>query len=433
MTNSKNSLVKKSQQQNSLFKNRARSFAKLSIFSVASAMILLCYQNCSSGVSFSAANLPSTDGPQNVPTPGPTGTPPPSSISASQIFKFGPLTNKIDILVVDDNSGSMELEQEKLAASFNDFTSSLNGVDWQIAVTTTDVSGYSGDTNVANDGTLNYEGFPSAMGRLIGPADFYTSVSSMIFGPNFIMKPSVANVASVFASVVQRTNTNKIYLEGAGDERAIYAANLTVNGFNDPNVAKGFFRPDANLAIVILSDEDERSCGDDPSRTDCSDGSEVNFEALDKPQSLVDNVAKTFGGTKNLIVDAISIIPNDKNCLALENTNASGLGTGGKYGDVYASLVKMTGGNMYSICDVLTPGAFTTDLTSISKSFANNVNPQSLALNYMPAQAPEIHIAAAAGASVDKTLACSWASNTQQVSCNKYPANTTITVSYYHY
>jgi hypothetical protein len=43
-------------------------------------------------------------------------------------------TNQVDVLVVDDNSGSMTTEQQNLATPLNGFISGLNssGVDWQI-------------------------------------------------------------------------------------------------------------------------------------------------------------------------------------------------------------------------------------------------------------------------------------------------------------
>ncbi len=49
--------------------------------------------------------------------------------------------NTVDILMVVDNSCSMAEEQDKLAANFPAFIEVFDGVDvdWQIAVTTTDI------------------------------------------------------------------------------------------------------------------------------------------------------------------------------------------------------------------------------------------------------------------------------------------------------
>jgi hypothetical protein len=394
-------------------------------------LVLFFNQSCTSSVGFSTANqglsgAQSTSSTGTTPGTGTGTTTPAGATATQQTFKFGALSSAIDILIVDDNSGSMELEQSVMAKSLQNFISGLSGVSWQIGVTTTDITGAAG---YSISSTINY--FPSAMGRFIAPADLYTSPSSSVFGTSFIITPTTANASTVFANTIQRTNSSGIYLEGSGDERAIYAANMAVTGSNDPTVAQGFFRPNANLAVVILSDEDERSCGNDPTRADCTDGTGYPFAANDYPQSLIDNVSTTFGGTKNLVVDAIVIEPNDATCLNMERTNVSGLGTGGKTGLVYSSLAAMTGGTVSSICNVLTPGAFSTDLTNISNSIANNVNPQMLTLSHAPINAPEIVITSnVAGALVDPTLACALVSGTQQIKCNKYPANSTVTVTY---
>ncbi|MCB0370011.1 MAG: hypothetical protein KDD45_11450, partial [Bdellovibrionales bacterium] len=50
------------------------------------------------------------------------------------------LNNKVDILIVIDNSGSMSYEQSEMAKRFSGFVESLNGLDWQLGITTTDVT-----------------------------------------------------------------------------------------------------------------------------------------------------------------------------------------------------------------------------------------------------------------------------------------------------
>lgn len=47
---------------------------------------------------------------------------------------------KVDILFVDDKSGSMPDKQEKLSTRLTAFVGSLADVDWQLAITTTDTS-----------------------------------------------------------------------------------------------------------------------------------------------------------------------------------------------------------------------------------------------------------------------------------------------------
>ncbi len=47
---------------------------------------------------------------------------------------------KVDILFVVDNSGSMYEEQGRLSTALASFITSIGAIDWQIGITTTDVS-----------------------------------------------------------------------------------------------------------------------------------------------------------------------------------------------------------------------------------------------------------------------------------------------------
>jgi len=68
---------------------------------------------------------------------------PPTSedVDAQETFLQDATTvRKIDILFVDDNSGSMAEEQKEMGQKFNAFLSGLGAADWQVGITTTDVS-----------------------------------------------------------------------------------------------------------------------------------------------------------------------------------------------------------------------------------------------------------------------------------------------------
>lgn len=348
-------------------------------------LVLSVFQNCSD-VSFSTAQK-STD-----PGPGTQGT-----LSATQNFTFGPVTNKIDILVVVDNSGSMEAEQANLGAGFNTFISSLSSLDWQIGVITTDL----------NDN-----------GRFVGPAQG----TSSNFGTQYIMNPNTTNVASVFQNTVQRRTSSGVYLGGSGDERAIYAAQLNIDGRSNPDVAQGFYRDGANLAVVILSDEDERSCGGDANAPGC--GSQYKaLDELDKPQTFINNFSMVFNGLKTLLVNSIVIKPSDTACYDNQNLQNGPYGTGGKYGNVYAQLTNMTAGVLGSICDN-GAGGFDDDLKNISMMISNQVNPQTVTLNHTPKSAPTVTFLS--GAVVSHT----WTPGTPRITFSNYPANSSIKISY---
>lgn len=55
--------------------------------------------------------------------------------------------SKVDVLFIVDNSGSMLEEQSKLSTALSSFVDSLTDLDWQIGITTTDISGGIHSTN----------------------------------------------------------------------------------------------------------------------------------------------------------------------------------------------------------------------------------------------------------------------------------------------
>jgi hypothetical protein len=120
---------------------------------------------------------------------------------------------KIDILIVIDNSGSMEEEQISMAEKFEDLISDLNEVDWQINIITTD----------------------NTCKRL----------------PELPLKPDTPDLMPLFQKAI-RAGT-----DGSGYERGLRIAMDHLKGAcsADPD----WIREKSDLAIVIVSDEDEDS------------------------------------------------------------------------------------------------------------------------------------------------------------------------------
>lgn len=135
----------------------------------------------------------------------------------------------IDILLVVDNSGSMESYQEQLGQNFEQFITWFveGNVDYHIAVTTTD------------DGNVGLQTSP-ARGRFVG--DVITSD----------MDP--ADAAAEFERQVNVGTT------GSGLEVGLKTAWLALT---DPGLLSGansgFLRDEAELSIVFVSDEEDSS------------------------------------------------------------------------------------------------------------------------------------------------------------------------------
>lgn len=225
-------------------------------------------------------------------------------------FNFSTDTCKTDILFVVDNSGSMYTEQTRMAQSFPNFLASLenDSMNYQIAITTTDV--------------INDEG------RLLPYSD----------GSKFISN-STPNAVSLFENNIKRDETlacenGNTAACPSNDERGILAANYAVTNARSRGNKNRFFRDEAHLAVVFLSDEDVRGSG---GRSDFRNGREIKglaLSTLDQAPSLVSNVSSYLGSHKTL--SAHPIVVTSATCKQVQlaqlgnygnflNTNIEGL------------------------------------------------------------------------------------------------------------
>lgn len=212
---------------------------------------------------------------------------------------------KVDILFVVDNSGSMQYEQKSMASRVKNFLDVVQGLDWQAAVTTTDPS-----HSTYGDGRL------VAMKGLSG---------TYILNSN--MDPAISK--SVLSNTLQRSET------GSGSEQGIYATYRAIErGVMSTGVNRSFVRDGAQLAVVVISDEDESANG---------------FK--NDPTNLINYIQNSFGGQKGFSFHSIIARPGDKACLNGEGATAGyrlqkmAQLTGGLVGDVCATdyAVQMQG------------------------------------------------------------------------------------------
>ncbi|WP_415063164.1 hypothetical protein [Bdellovibrio sp.] len=202
---------------------------------------------------------------------------------------------KVDILFVIDNSGSMAYEQKSMASRVRNFLDVVKGLDWQIAVTTTDPV-----HKTLGDGRLV---------PLYGKTGSYILTSSV----------SDADARYTLGMTLQRPET------GSGSEQGIYVAyraierSLAAAGGNT-----NFIRPDAQLAVVLISDEDESANG-----------------PKNDPANFVKFVQDSFAGQKSMSFHSIIARPGDKACL-----NGEGYSAGYRY----EQISKLTGGVIGDVC-----------------------------------------------------------------------------------
>lgn len=218
--------------------------------------------------------------------------------------------NQVDILVIFDDSSSMLQDNNKLASRLSGFVTSLqnSNIDWQMCITST-------DTNYYNGRPIQWSG---------------TSTR--------VVNKNTPNLNSVFQQTIADNGAG-----GSNDERGIRAAIKSIE--NNSNANYRCYRPEAALAVVLLSDEDERSVGGvksyDPVQYQ-------PLEDLDHPASFVSQVRSTFNtSTFTKKVAFNSIVVRDSYCQALQFAQ----GTPSFLGTKYRELSSLTGGHVGNICD----------------------------------------------------------------------------------
>lgn len=213
----------------------------------------------------------------------------------------------IDVLVVVDNSGSMAPEQKNMGDRFGNFISKIDSLDWRVAVITTDMQGGKVDLQDKFDG------------QLLPIKD--------LNGRYFLDSATDKAVAQArFSATVQRSESGSGYEQGvAATYRSIERSMLT----GDPN--NSFYRSDAALAIVLVSDADETG----------KDNKSSNLTSKSVPANLVSLVSNKWPG-KPFIFNSIVVKTGDTACLGVSGNE--------NYGVNYEKAATLTGGVIGSVC-----------------------------------------------------------------------------------
>lgn len=256
----------------------------------------------------------------------------------------GTVNDKIDILWVIDNSGSMESSQTNLGTNFSSFISGFasKGLDYRMAFTTTDAyrytSSFANNTNcvrfrdrVLSSSCNNVSGYSASGYKILTPS---------VPGPNLINQVFMHNAATgIF---------------GSGDERAFQSMIAALK--HDVNKNYNFLREDSYFAVIIVSDEDDFSHNGTSNKGVYPPN--YNDPALHSISTYVnelDQLTKSSGAFRRYTVNAIAIF--DEVCRQQLNSSFDGRQIGVRYGQ----LVDATGGIKKSLC-----GNFAQDLTQIA-------------------------------------------------------------------
>jgi hypothetical protein len=298
----------------------------------------------------------------------------------------------VDILFVDDNSGSMSFEQAHMAEKFSSFLSQLGArsVDYRIGIITTDVS--SGATTSITDDGSSSSLYNNARSINQNGALQDGNLIKFSNGASFLT-PSTSDKETLFSQTIQRPETKQCeeFLEQyprsqppmdgirancpSGDERGIFAANL----FFDKNPSS-FIRPNAHLAIVILADEDVRS-----GLYSVTSSADYKLEPNDEPSTLVSKVRSAYSG-KTLSIHSIIVKPGDQSCLNIQSRQmgpayinpSQGVTLNqmfGSEGYKYAEATQLTNGILGDIC----ANDYGSQLSNIGANIVDRISDISLA------------------------------------------------------
>ncbi|KHD89540.1 MAG: hypothetical protein OM95_02875 [Bdellovibrio sp. ArHS] len=212
--------------------------------------------------------------------------------------------NKVDILWIVDNSASMLKHQQNLSTQIPDLVTKLNSLkmDYHMAVVTTSVGG------------TNPDG-----GKFIG-------------SPKFVTKSTPDLVNSL-------KNRMIVGEAGSSNERGLQSMEIALSPSYLAGEGQGFFREDALLVVIALSNENDKSPVSNPVAY------YVNFlDSLKRP--WVD-------GSRSWVFNFIGVLPTSTNCSTFNDYSESGL--------TFIDIAKNSGGVTESICS----SSLTTAVTNI--------------------------------------------------------------------
>ena len=231
----------------------------------------------------------------------------------------------VDILVVGDNSGSMKYEQTNMSQKFPSFIENLKDLDWRLGIITTDAAEHKGSL-----------------------VPWKTTSGNC--GDQVYLDAKIQDASNCFSTTIQ------LGYNGSGNEEGIHSSNLAIQKNHN-----NWIRTDAHLAIVVLSDEDEKSTGQ-------------NLSALNQPESIVESVKSKFGNNKS--VSFHSIVVNNDTCLEWQKTNDP-YTRGGYKGSVYMKASQMMNGLIGSVCH----SDYSSQLKSIGSRIQQNIGALNLDCN----------------------------------------------------
>lgn len=219
-----------------------------------------------------------------------------SLLGAEQgIVTNGLANNKVDILWVIDNSGTMGPKQTNLKNSISAFMNSFvnENFDYHIAVVTTDISG--------------------------------TGQGACDVGNPTIVTPLTPNPVTTVG------NNANVGFFGSPDAHGLDVVQMALSNPNAAGCNAGFLRSDAFLAVIFFSDADDDTTATVPAL-------EAYLDTIKPPFTLPNGTSVHAWSASSMVVNDLA----DPNCVAL--------GPASELGTKYMQIANDSKGTIASIC-----------------------------------------------------------------------------------
>lgn len=244
--------------------------------------------------------------------------------------------NKVDILWVIDNSGSMYTKQQKLAQGFSSFMNvfTTKDFDFHMAVVTSDTIAQGGQ----------FQSLPYPYEDTVDPSRSMPSGYTGASGTTVtILDNNTADLSNHFMANV-RVGDN-----GDSSAKVLDAIELSLSSALLSGANNNFLRSDAHLAVIMVSDDNDNDSTATPASVN-------SFLQTLKPDRF-DVLTRT--NKKNYTVSSVVVSnPADTNCLAPFYE-----------GILFKQLSNLTSGSIANICDT----DFSSGLNTISQKIAEAI------------------------------------------------------------
>lgn len=247
--------------------------------------------------------------------------------SYSPVFKVG--AGKVDILFIDDNSASMSFEQKSMASRFAGFVEQLDQkeIDYRIAITTTDLNAVRAKRLLSFGNGHSY--LTKADSNRVGLFNAAIVRQETVACESFI-KGAINSYGDGWQSD-SRYMSQYPQMCPSSDERGTYTSSLVLEENTD-----SFVRSDANLNIIVISDENVRSAAIVNNALTSSTGA---FEDKDKYESFISMMNNKY---PSKYWEFNSIVAKDDSCVNIQSqqiVDVHGVGVvGSSIGYEYAKL-----------------------------------------------------------------------------------------------